>query len=265
MDFRQQVPLGKTGLRVGRLGIASGYGLPASSIEKAFHEHKLNYFYLSFPRRGQMKTALRNLLPGHRDEAVIVLPYFPVDKGFLLRRSVESWLRQIDVHTIDVLILQSVRKVPRRLLERALKLKEEGKVRFLGLSSHNRAFFGRIARGEIDLPIDLFQLRYNLVHRGAEKDIFPHLPRDDRFGIVVFTATCWRRPLKARNMPVGESPLSAADCYRFVLSNPKVDVCLTGPSSARQMEENLATLDAGPLSAQEMARVKRIGDHVYHK
>ena len=37
MDFKQHVPLGRTGLMVSRLGIASGYGVPAAAMEKAFH------------------------------------------------------------------------------------------------------------------------------------------------------------------------------------------------------------------------------------
>ena len=40
------------------------------------------------------------------------------------------------------------------------------------------------------------------MHRGAEEDIFPHLPQDNRPGIVVFTATCWRKPLKDKNAGV---------------------------------------------------------------
>ncbi len=51
----------------------------------------------------------------------------------------------------------------------------------------------------------------------------------------------------------------------FVLSNPNVNVYITGPSSAHQMEENLAALAGSPLSNEEMARVKRIGDHIYQK
>lgn len=264
LDFRQHVPLGQTGLMVSRLGIASGYGVPAASIEKAFHEHNLNYFYLSFIKRSQVKIALGGLLPRYRDKTVLVLPYFPADKGFFLRRCVEGWLRRLNLDTIDFVLLQDV-KPSRQLFDRVLKLKEEGKVRFIGMSSHERPFIGRIARGELDLPLDLFQIRYNVVHRGAEEDIFPHLPQNNRPGIVVFTATCWRKPLKTSNMPSGEAPLTAADCYRFVLSNSNVNVCITGPSSARQMEENLKTLDCGPLSDEEMARAKRIGDHIYQK
>jgi predicted aldo/keto reductase-like oxidoreductase len=265
IDFRQHVPLGQTGLMASRLGIASGFGVPAYSMEKAFHEHNLNYFFVSLGRRSQIKTAMSNLLPGYRDKIIIAMPYFPIDKGYFLSRSIEASLRKFKLDIIDVVILQGVRRPSRRLFDRALKLKEEGKVKFIGISSHKRPFLGSIARDEYNLPVDLFHMRYNLVHRGAEEDIFPYLSKGNSPGTVVFTATCWRKPLKAANMPAGEEPLSAADCYRFVLSNPNVNICITGPSSARHMEENLAVLSAGPLSSDEMTRARRIGDYIHGK
>jgi predicted aldo/keto reductase-like oxidoreductase len=82
---------------------------------------------------------------------------------------------------------------------------------------------------------------------------------------VIYTATCWRKLLKPKLMPAGERPLTAADCYRFVLSHPDVNVCLTAPATAEQMEDNLRALDAGPLDKEEMARVRRIGRHIYGK
>jgi aryl-alcohol dehydrogenase-like predicted oxidoreductase len=263
MDFRQQVPLGRTGLMVSRLGIASGYGVPAAAVEKAFHEHNVNYFYISpILYLGRMREALLNLAPQHRDKMVIVLAK-PVGKGFFLKSYLERWLRRLNIDRFDLLLLQGVRKRKPLLFDRARKLKEEGKTRFVGMSSHERPLFGRIARGEIDVPIDVFQVRYNAVHRGAEKDIFPFLPEQNRPGIVNFTATCWRKLLNAKKMPEGERPLSAAECYRFVLSNPHVDLSLTGPSTAERLQENLKVLEDGPLSEEEMARVRRIGKHIY--
>lgn len=47
MDFKRRVPLGRTGLMVSRIGVASGYGVPAAAIQKAFHEYGANYFYVS--------------------------------------------------------------------------------------------------------------------------------------------------------------------------------------------------------------------------
>jgi aryl-alcohol dehydrogenase-like predicted oxidoreductase len=263
MDFRQHVPLGRTGLSVSRLGLASGYGVPPEAIERAFHEHRVNYFYFSpVLYTGRMAKALRHLAARHRDEIVIALGK-PVRKGFFVRRFVERRLRAIGIDRADLLLLQDVRRPDPLLFDRVQAVRADGKVRFLGVSSHDRPFLGRIARGEVDAPIDVIQLRYNAVHRGAETDIFPFLPERGRPGVVNFTATCWRKLLQAKRMPPGEQPLSAAECYRFALSDPAVDVCLTGPSTAERLDENLKALEAGPLSEEEMARAKRIGDHIY--
>jgi len=66
-----------------------------------------------------------------------------------------------------------------------------------------------------------------------------------------------------KKMPPGVSPPSAADCYRFVLSNPAVDVCMMGAKTIDQMRDNLKTLDSGPLTAEELERMCMIGDHIY--
>ncbi len=81
--------------------------------------------------------------------------------------------------------------------------------------------------------------------------------------MVAFTATRWGKLLNAKKMPPGEAPLTAAECYRFVLSHPAVDVCMSGAKSVEEMRQNLALLDAGPLSPDEMARARRVGDFVY--
>ena len=246
-----------------RMGLASGYGVPAAAIEKAFHEYGINYFYVSpLVNLGSMVQAIRNLAPSHRDDLCIVLarPFF---RGFRLESFVERWLKKLELERAD-LLFQTVRRPPsRKLADQVQRLKDGGKVRFVGVSSHKRPLLGKIARGDVKAPVDFLHVRYNAVHTGAERDIFPHLPRENRPGVVVFTATCWRKLLKPQLMPAGERPLTAADCYRFVLSHPDVDVCITAPASAAQMDDNLTALDAGPLDEEEMARVRRIGDHIY--
>ena len=263
MDFRQRVPFGRTGLMLSRMGLASGYGVPAASIERAFHEYGINYLYVSpVVNLGKMVRAVRNLAPGHRDELCIVLAR-PLLRSFRLERYVERWLHKLKLEWID-LLFQDIRKPPsQKLTDRLHRLKHSGKVRFVGMSSHERPLFGKIARGEVQAPVDFFHVRYNAVHTGAEQDIFPHLPQENRPGIGIFTATCWRKLLKPKRMPPGERPLTAADCYRFVLSHPDVNVCVTAPSTAARMEENFTALDAGPLDEEEMARVRRIGRHIY--
>jgi aryl-alcohol dehydrogenase-like predicted oxidoreductase len=55
------------------------------------------------------------------------------------------------------------------------------------------------------------------------------------------------------------------DAYRFVLSNPDFNLCMTGPKNAEQMDEALAALDEGPLSPEENERIRRLGRHLYAK
>lgn len=262
-NFRIPVILGRTGLTVSRLGIASGYGAPAAAVEKAFHEYGINYFYWSTPRTAKMREGLGNLTKTHRDKIVIALQSYD-HSGLLTPRAVNKGLKALGIEYADVLLLGWYNYFPKRVVETALKLKEQGKIRFIAMSGHNRKLFGQLAQQE-DSPIDIFMTRYNAVHRGAEKDIFPYLPEDTgkRPGITIYTATCWRKLLKESKMPAGEKPLTAADCYRFVLTNPHVDLCMHGPNSVEQLDDAMTLLDRGPLSSEEMERIKRIGDYIY--
>ena len=45
--------LGRTGLEVGRLGMAASYGVPARAVEQAF-ERGVNYLYWGTFRRGAL-------------------------------------------------------------------------------------------------------------------------------------------------------------------------------------------------------------------
>lgn len=128
------------------------------------------------------------------------------------------------------------------------------------VSSHKRPAFVDFAA---DPRFSILHVRYNAAHTGAERDVFPHLARDGRPGVVAYTATRWGSLLSARKMPPGEQPLRGRDAYRFVLSNPDFNVCMTGPKNGAELREALAALDEGPLSVDEMARVRRIGEHVH--
>jgi aryl-alcohol dehydrogenase-like predicted oxidoreductase len=138
--------------------------------------------------------------------------------------------------------------------EELRKLREEGKVRLLGASIHDRPRAGRLARDSI---LDLLMIRYNAAHPGAEEDIFPHLAVR-RPAVVAYTATSWRKLLRSPRGWTGSVP-TAGDCYRFCLTGPHVDVVLTGPRSAAELRENLAAMDKGPLSDTEMEEMRAFG------
>lgn len=262
MNYQEKTFLGRTGLKVSRMGLASGYGIPAASVEKAFREHGVNYFFWGNPRRKGMGEGLKALVKTDRDNLVIALQTYD-HWGPFIQGGVEKGLKALGTDRADLLILGWFNHPPQgKLLENALKLKEQGKVRFLAMSGHERRTFGAMAR-DPKSPVDVYMIRYNAVHTGAETDIFPNLPAQNRPGITIYTATCWKKLLKQSKMPPGEKPLTAAECYRFVLSNPNVDLTLFAPNSEQQMIEGLQALEQGPLLEEEMARARRIGSHIH--
>jgi len=260
MTFAEPRILGKTGLKVGPLGVAAGYGAPTSAFEEAF-ERGCNYFYWGSMRRDGMRRAIKNICGrGKRDELIIVVQSYS-RSAFLMEVFLKRALKSLGLDQADILILGWYNKRPaQRILDRALKLKDKGLFRFLGLSGHNRTLFPKLSKESI---FDLFHIRYNAAHRGAEEEIFPYMRGENRPGLTSYTATRWGQLLNSKKMPPNQSPPSAGDCYRFVLSCPSVDLCLCGPKDTAQMKEALRTLDLGPLNPEELEHMRRIGDYVH--
>jgi len=252
--------LGGTGLTVGPLGMAASYGAPAEAFEEAF-DRGCNYFYLGGGRRkAGMKQAIRNICGrGKRDKLVIAIQSY-ARFGYLMEWVLKSRLRSMGLERADILVLGWHNRRPSSgLVKRAQAMKAKGLFRYLAMSGHQRKLFPQMA---VDGQFDLFHVRYNAAHRGAEEEIFPHLQAQDRPGIVSYTATRWGQLLNPSKMPPGETVPVPSDCYRFALSNPAVDVCLCGPKNMDQMRDALPALELGPLGEEDMERMKRIGDFV---
>jgi aryl-alcohol dehydrogenase-like predicted oxidoreductase len=246
--------LGRTGLEVGRMGIAASYGVPAAAVERAF-EHGINYLYWGTFRRKAFGDAIRNLKPRRDRFALVVQSYTRV--AGLLGWSVERALRKLGLDYADVLLLGLWNKpVSAAVLDAARAARERGLVRHLALSSHNRTLIAQLAAG---IDYDVLHFRYNAAHPGAERDIFPELPAQNRPGMVAYTATSRGQLLDPRKLPAGERVPTAADCYRFALTRSEVDVCMSGPKTAEQMEAALEALRRGPMDEEELAWMRRVG------
>ena len=263
-DYTQKIPLGTTGLMVSRLGIGSSYGASSEVIEEAV-EQGVNYLYWGTVRRPAFGRAMRHVARRNREGVVLTVQSYSRMPS-LIGVSVEIALRRAGLDFFDILLLGMHNRRPGpAYIEAFERLREQGKVRFLAVSTHNRpllpSLFEEHQHGRSAL--DVFMLRYNAVHRGAERDVFPFVPDDRRPGIIAYTATRWGDLLDPAKMPPGEPPASAVDCYRFVLSQPQVDMVLCGPADRAQMQQARQALEQGPLEPDEAARLRLIGDHIY--
>jgi predicted aldo/keto reductase-like oxidoreductase len=267
----QRTVLGRTGLEVGRVGISSSYGASGDDLERAF-ERGVNYIYWGSRRTASFGEGLKRLRP-QRDRFVLVIQTYTRVAG-LMGWSLERALHPLRVEHADVLLLGMWNKpVPPKILDAARQLKQRGLVRFLAVSTHHRPLVPSIAAAS---DFDVVHFRYNAAHPGAEEDIFLKLPAAKRPGLVAFTATSWGQlvgnakwPARwitgARPLPQSERVPTATDCYRYVLSRPEVDVCMTGPSNSARMDEAIEALARGPMSEEELAWMRRVGRVVARK
>ncbi|MBS1122329.1 MAG: putative aldo/keto reductase [Deltaproteobacteria bacterium] len=257
MDFTHR-DLRTVGKRVFRLGLAANYGIDEAGIRGAF-DRGVNYVF--FTPRGSMAKPLREHLARDRDKLVVACGPTVGWFGSSVRRSAERTLKKLGTDYLDVFQLNWL-GVGAAWNDGTLKelrhLKESGKVRALGVSIHDRERAGKLAE---DSPLDLLMIRYNAAHPGAERDIFPRLAKRQPT-IVAYTATSWRKLLRRPRGWDGKLP-TAGDCYRFCLSSPHVDLVLCGPASTAQLDENLAALEHGPLTAEEDTWLRNFGQVVH--
>ena len=254
-----------------RMGVAGSYGIDSADIKWAA-EQGVNYWVWG-RGFGKVTEGIRQVVQQERENHVVSLlawGYF----GWQVRRSVENALRKLGTDYLDVFKLGWLGRTSiysAGIVDTLMKLKRERKILSFGISIHDRKRAGRLALAS---EIDLFMIRYNAKHTGAEEDIFPHLSKRNP-AVISYTALAWGqliRPLKGIVMPpwpgrgsFNGPPLSPELCYRFVLSNPNVHLVLTGPQNREQLRQNLDAMQQGPLAPDEMDWVRQYGQLVKSK
>jgi len=205
---------------------------------------------------------------GPRRREVMVCVQFEARTADDARTELASILRELNTDYVDLLMFYYVEEAaewqqiigPHGSLEYCREAQQQGLVRVLGVTSHQRPLAADMARSGL---LDALMIRYNAAHRGAETDIFPVT---DAAGLPVIVYTCLRWGALLRPTPddppgfiVPRAPL----WYRFALQSPSVTVALMSPETREELEEDLTVLDmAGPLSADEYALLAEHGRRV---
>ena len=255
MNLSQKTTLGRTGLLTSRLGL--GPGIEARDVERAF-ERGINYFYWGSIRKPAFGKGVAAVARRHREDIVIVVQTY-TRAGWMMKGSVERALRNLGTEYTDILLLGWWQAPPpERIVDAALALKEAGKVKHIMVSCHHRPTFEVLAKNS---AFGSLMVRYNAAHPGAEREVFPLLGQP-KPGVVAYTATRWGALLDPKFTPDGDPTPTSADCYRFSLTNPSVDVCLAAPSNGAQLNLALTALTRGPMREDELAWMKRVGQRV---
>jgi aryl-alcohol dehydrogenase-like predicted oxidoreductase len=211
-------------------------------------------------------------------------PPYPHDYSAAnVRTGVEQSLRRLQADHLD---LVQVHMSPSRdqlesggTVEEMIRLRDEGKVRFLGMSGIEPNLADHIAMG----VFDVFQIPYSALQRGHESLISEAAERGAgvliRGGVARGTASdekAWSvRPLSGGDVPA-EATWQAAGLdelledgmtrhefiLRFTLSLPSLSSTIVGTSSLDHLHGNAAMASRGPLPADVYAEAVRRLDAV---
>jgi len=249
------------GRPVAAIGIGGGYGAPGKVFDKAY-EAGINYFFYAptFPTYHNLAKWLKNKFKTDRDKIILsTCTYFWKIPGSL-PRSLQRHLKWLGTDYIDYFHLGMIRKDDPAAIEELLKFKEKKIIRHLAFSSHNRQLAAELVQ---KYPFELAMIRYNAAHRGAESEFFPSID-PAKIPVVAFNSTRHKSLLKAPKGWDKTKPVpTAGDCYRFVLTHPKVTLALAGPSNENHLQEIFQTIEKGPMSREEMKWMREFGDAVY--
>jgi predicted aldo/keto reductase-like oxidoreductase len=249
-----------------RLGLATrgNSQLDADEYLRAL-DRGINYFnWCGYP--DGLSDAVRRL--GSRRREICLSAQFEARTASAATNELDQILDQLGTDYLDVLTYYYVEEPgeweqitgPGGVAETLARAQGAGRVRMIGLTSHQRELAAGIATSG---AIDLLMIRYNAAHRGAERQIFP-VTEPRGMPVIAYTALRWQALLQATpDDPPGFVPPTASECYRFVLGHPAVTVVIAAPNSRTQLEEDLAILDAPVcLSPERYAQLQAHGDRV---
>lgn len=187
------------------------------------------------------------------------------DSGVHFRDRLENSLKKLDVEYIDFYYMWGINlntyeekiNVKDGPLEAALKAKEEGLIKHITFSFHDKPenLFKLIDTGYFEAVL----CQYNLMDRSNEQAI-AHA-KEKGLGVIIMGPVGGGKlgaPSPAiSNLLPGKVKSSADIALRFVLSNPNVTCALSGMGSVKMVEENVITAsNENQLSERELEDIK---------
>lgn len=243
------------------LGLGSNQSIDCNSIKTAF-EAGINYFFFYNLFCDNFLSGLQPLLKQQREEILVATGSEKRDHK-ALNKYLDLVRQRLNIEVIDLFFLEYLSPADdlvtiEALLEELYHWQEQKLIRYVGITVHNRPIARKLVE---DRKVDLLMHRYNMAHRKAEQEVLPVAKNVD-IPVIAFTCTRWGSLLKGHPNWQGKIP-TAADCYRYALSNDAVKIALTAPQNLAQLNENLQLLKNPTLDVAETSLWQSYGDLLY--
>lgn len=246
--------LGPARLPVSALALSGHYHLPPEGFAIAVNRGVNLFFWES--NYDTLTSFSRSLATRERQQLHFIAGTFEATPQ-AVRKDAERALRVLHLERLDLFLLfwtRSWQRLDDELRRELDDLQQRGIVGMVGLSTHNR----ELAREAIEQAWNPVMVRHSAAHRGAESSVFPAALALGT-SLLAFNSTCYGRLLKT----TPELQISAADCYRYTLSQAAVTSCLCAPATLPQLHENLQVLENPSITAEAQEKLLRAGAAVY--
>ena len=252
-----QTVLGRTGLTVKRFGIGGAYCLSVEGYRRAL-DCGVNYVDTARAYRdGEDEKVIGQALKGRRHELVLATKTAQRDMQGA-RRDLETSLRVLKTDYVDIYQLHHLNKPEEReqalgpggALEAVRRAREEGLVRFIGVTGHD---WGQVQQAVATGFFDTVLCWYNCAMKEPEETVFS-AARAHGTGVVIMNAS--------RNDKLFEEPDPPPDeqFYRYVLSHPDVHLTIMGLRDIPRFERIAAALaEKLELSLEEKTGLEAYG------
>jgi len=268
--------LGRTGLRVSVLGFGA-MRLPFDDSEASVEiiRHGLDrginlvdtaYVYGDGRSEGIVGQAIR----GRRDSVVLAtkLPLWNVETTSDYRRFLEEQLSRLGTDTIDLYLFHGLNQehldnkvLGLGLLDEAQKAKDEGLIRHIAFSFHDKP---EVMNRIVDTgAVEMVLCQYNLLDRSNREAM--RYAREQGLGVVGMGPIGGGRlggPSRTIQAMLPTARVSSPTlALRFVLANPDLSSVLSGMGSKEMVDENVAVAsNSAPLTEIELEQIERAAD-----
>ncbi len=249
--------LGRTGLDVTRLGVGGAY---CDSVEgyRAALDCGVNYVDTARSYRdGEDEKVIGQAIKGRRDDLILATKTIQRD-GVEARKELETSLKLLGTDYVDIYQIHHLNTQPEReqalapggAVEAVQKAREEGLVRFIGVTGHDWVQVqAAVATGLFDTVL----CWYNCAMKEPEETVFPEADANNT-GVVIMNASRNDKLFSDSGTP------SPEQFYRYVLSHESVNVTIIGLRNVELFCQIASSLsERSTLAPQEKADMEAYG------